>query len=118
MRPVCFVVMPFRTKDTFATPPAPAKVNFDALWEKALRPAIAVMGYEPVRADQDLGALIVKEMLERLYFSDLVLADLSIANGNVYYEVGIRHAACRAGCVRRCTSSTTTTAIRSCGATS
>ena len=99
VRPVCFVVMPFRTKETFALPPAPAKVNFDALWEKALRPAIDGLGYQAVRADQDLGALIVKEMLERLYFSDLVIADLSIANGNVYYEVGIRHAACKAGSV-------------------
>jgi hypothetical protein len=28
-----------------------------------------------------------------------VLADVSIPNGNVYYEVGIRHAAQRQGCV-------------------
>ena len=52
-----------------------------------------------MRADQDLGPLIIKEMLERLYFSDLVVADLSIPNGNVYYEVGIRHAAKDGGCV-------------------
>ena len=38
-------------------------------------------------------------MLERLYFSDLVLADLTIPNGNVYYEIGIRHAARNSGCV-------------------
>jgi hypothetical protein len=38
-------------------------------------------------------------MLERLYFADLVLADMTIANSNVYYEVGIRHAAQRTGCV-------------------
>src|SRR5215207_3889129 len=38
-------------------------------------------------------------MLERLYFSDLVMADLTIPNGNVYYEIGIRHAAKNAGCV-------------------
>ena len=38
-------------------------------------------------------------MLERLYFADLVLADMTIPNGNVYYEVGIRHAAQRTGCV-------------------
>ena len=98
-RPVCFVVMPFRTKDTRAQPPAPQQVNFDALWEKAFRPVIEELGYQPVRADQDLGALIIKEMLERLYFADLVIADLTIPNGNVYYEVGIRHAAKNAGCV-------------------
>jgi hypothetical protein len=98
-RPVCFMVMPFRRKDTGAAPPAPATVDFDALWEKALLPAIEAMGYQPVRADQDLGAMIILQMIERLYFSDLVLADLTIANGNVYYEVGVRHAAKRTGCV-------------------
>ena len=92
-RPICCVVMPFRTKDTNAPPPAPASVNLDALWQKALRPVLEELGYQPVRADQDLGALIVKEMIERLYFSDLVLADMTLPNGNVYYEVGIRHAA-------------------------
>ena len=38
-------------------------------------------------------------MVERLYFADLVLADMTIPNGNVYYEVGVRHAAKRTGCV-------------------
>jgi hypothetical protein len=97
--PVCFMVMPYRTRDTNLPPPAPARVNCDALWEKALRPAIEGLGYEAVRADQDLGALIIQGMLERLYFSDLVIADMTLPNGNVYYEVGIRHAAKEAGCV-------------------
>jgi hypothetical protein len=98
-RPVCFMVMPFRRKETRAPAPAPAFVDFDALWEKAFCPALEALGYQPVRADQDLGALIIKEMLERLYFSDLVMADLTIPNGNVYYEIGIRHAAKDVGCV-------------------
>lgn len=98
-RPVCFMVMPFGVKDTRATAPAPARVNFDVLWEKALRPVLDGLGYQPVRADQDLGALIIAEMLERLYFSDLVIADVTIPNGNVYYELGIRHAARDKGCV-------------------
>jgi hypothetical protein len=38
-------------------------------------------------------------MVERLYFADLVLADMTIPNGNVYYEVGVRHAAKKTGCV-------------------
>jgi hypothetical protein len=99
VKPICFMVMPFRTKETGANPPSPNKVDFDALWEKAFLPLIEAMGYQPVRADQDLGALIIKDMLERLYFSDLVLADLTIPNGNVYYEVGVRHALKNAGCV-------------------
>ena len=55
--------------------------------------------YDSVRADQDVRSLIINEMLERLYFSDLVLADMTIPNGNVYYEVGVRHACRDVGCV-------------------
>lgn len=98
-RPICFMVMPFSKKDTGAAAPAPGKIDFDALWEKAFRPLIEGMGYIAVRADQDLGGSIIKDMLERLYFSDLVLADLTIPNGNVYYEVGARHALKDKGCV-------------------
>ncbi len=43
--------------------------------------------------------MIITQMIERLYFADLVLADMTIPNGNVYYEVGIRHAAKEIGCV-------------------
>src|SRR5947209_10416936 len=100
-RPICFMIMPYGTKSTSPVTGAdvPEKVDFDRLWEAALRPAIFKAGYEPVRANEDVGALIITEMIERLAISDLVLADVSIPNGNVYYEVGIRHAAQRRGCV-------------------
>src|SRR4051812_31157351 len=98
-KPLCFMVMPFSTKETGAVPPAPAQVDFNALWDKALSPLIEGLGYQPVRADQDLGASIILDMLERLYFSDLVLAEMSIPNGNVYYEIGVRHAMKRDRCV-------------------
>jgi len=100
-RPVCFMIMPYSVKATGVAPgtEAPDKVNFDRLWDSALRPAIDKAGYDPVRANEDIGALIITEMIERLAISDLVLADVSIPNGNVYYEVGIRHAAQRRGCI-------------------
>ena len=53
-----------------------------------MTPAIRELGYDPVRADPDLGAAIIKEMIERLAISDLVIADVSTPNGNVYYEFG------------------------------
>ncbi|MFL6415681.1 MAG: TRAFs-binding domain-containing protein [Bryobacteraceae bacterium] len=100
-RPICFMIMPYGLKSTSPVKgtEGPDKVNFDRLWEAALRPAISNAGYEPVRANEDIGALIITEMIERLAISDLVLADVSIPNGNVYYEVGIRHAAQRQGCI-------------------
>jgi hypothetical protein len=98
--PVCFMIMPYGRKATQAEPGrGPAEIDFNALWDRGYVPTIKSLGYEPVRADQDTGALIVGQMLERLYFADLVLADMTIANGNVYYEVGIRHAAQKMGCV-------------------
>lgn len=99
-KPICFVIMPFGKKPTdTGTNGLPLEINFDALWEKAIRPALIDLGYEPIRADQDIGALIIKEMLERLALADLVVADVTIPNANVYYEVGIRHAAKKSGCV-------------------
>ena len=98
--PVCFMIMPYGRKPTQAEAGrGPAEIDFNALWDRGYVPTIKALGYEPVRADQDTGALIVSEMLERLYFADLVLADMTIPNGNVYYEVGIRHAAQKTGCV-------------------
>lgn len=100
VRPVCFMVMPFGTKRVDPKPDrAPDNIDFDALWNRALAPFIDELGYEPVRADQDTGASILLEMLERLYFSDLVVADMTIPNGNVYYEIGIRHACRPSGCL-------------------
>lgn len=99
-KPICFMVMPFGTKPVVpAVRGAPAQVDFDALWNKAFCPALEELGYDPVRADQETGAGIILEMLERLFFSDLVVADMTIPNGNVYYEIGIRHACRQSGCV-------------------
>lgn len=97
---IAFMVMPFSTKKTgLSRNQGPKEVDFDALWEKALAPALTELGYQPVRADQDVGALIIVEMIQRLAYSDLVVADISIANANVYYEIGVRHAAKKDGCV-------------------
>jgi hypothetical protein len=105
-RQTCFVVMPFGTKATgnagssaTSAKPAPARINFDRLWKDAFEPTLDALGYDPVRADAEAGSVILADMLQRLRYADLVLADLSIPNGNVYYEVGIRHAAQRTGCV-------------------
>lgn len=101
LRPVCFMVMPFRKKKVSspAIEGAPAELNCDALWDSAYRPAIENAGYTPIRADLDTGSVIVKDMLERLAFADLVLADVSLPNGNVYYEIGLRHVAKDTGCI-------------------
>src|SRR5258705_5177825 len=98
--PVCFMIMPYGRKPTQAEAGrGPAEIDYNALWDRGYVPVIKALGYDPVRADQDAGALIISQMLERLYFADLVLADMTTPNGNVYYEVGIRNAAKKEGCV-------------------
>lgn len=97
---ICFMVMPYDTKPTAVEPGmGPERVDFNALWLDVFRPAIEKLGYQAVRADIDLGPLIITEMIQRLAISDLVIADISIANANVYYEIGVRHAARETGCV-------------------
>lgn len=100
MKPICLMIMPYGKKPTQADAAVGVPViDFNALWDRAYAPAIKELGFDPVRADQDVGALIITQMIERLYFADLVLADMTIPNGNVYYELGIRHAAKQKGCV-------------------
>jgi hypothetical protein len=84
-RPSCFMIMPYGRKPTqVEAGHGPAEIDFNALWDRGYVPVIQALGYQPVRADQDTGALIITQMLERLYFADLVLADMTIANSNVY----------------------------------
>ena len=103
LKKVAFVAMPFGTKATGVSGgKGPANVDFDALWEKALSPALSGLNYLPIRADNQTGSVIIKDMLEQLVLADLVLADVSIPNGNVYYEAGVRHAARETGCILLC----------------
>ena len=100
LRKVAFVAMPFGIKPTGVKPAnGPTEVNFDALWDRAISGALSTLGYLPIRADNQTGSMIVKDMLEQLVHADLVLADISIPNGNVYYEAGVRHAARERGCI-------------------
>lgn len=93
--------MPYRVKDVPGPPRdgVPARIDFDALWDLAIRPALGRLGYQAVRGDADPSGVILHEMVERLALADLVLADVSVPNGNAYYEIGIRHVARDTDCV-------------------
>ena len=50
-------------------------------------------GLEPIRADEEkIGGTIHKPMFERLMLCHYAVADITGANPNVFYELGIRHA--------------------------
>ncbi len=85
----CFVLMPFGTK----TDGVKKEIDFDKVYKSFIKPAIIKAGLEPIRADEEKsGGFIHKPMYERLMFCDFAVADLSFANANVFYELGIRHA--------------------------
>lgn len=87
-KPLCFVLMPFGTKPN----PAGGSINFDAVYEQLIRPAIVAAEMEPIRADEEkLGGIIHKPMFERLILCPYAVADLTTANANVFYELGVRH---------------------------
>lgn len=89
-KPLCFVLMPFGEKaDTSGM-----KINFDIIYEELIHPAIEQAGLEPIRADEEkAGGMIHKPMFERLILCEYAVADLTTANPNVFYELGVRHAA-------------------------
>ena len=79
-----FVIMPFGTKEG---------INFNKVYDDYIKPALEQQGYEVFRADKALAAgEIREEMFQELLLADLVVADLSIDNPNVWYELGVRHA--------------------------
>jgi hypothetical protein len=68
-------------------------IDFDAVYEELIRPAVEAAGLEPLRADEErAGGVIHKPMFERLVLCDYAVADLTTANANVFYELGVRHA--------------------------
>ena len=87
--PLCFVLMPFGKKPDGSG----GTVDFDAVYRELIAPAIDRAGLEPLRADEEsTGGIIHKPMFERLILCEFAVADLTTANANVFYELGVRHA--------------------------
>jgi hypothetical protein len=89
MKPLCFVLMPFGTKKD---PGTGLDIDFNHIYETAIRIGVEAAGMEPIRADEErTGGIIHKAMFERLMLCDFAVADLTTANANVFYELGVRH---------------------------
>jgi tetratricopeptide (TPR) repeat protein len=86
-----FVAMPFgRKRDATGR----LQIDFDAVYAQAIKPAAKAAGVEVIRADEERGGGIIhRPMYERLLLAEIVIADLTFANANVFYELGVRHAA-------------------------
>ena len=87
--PLCFVLMPFGRKPAVGG----ALIDFDAVYRELISPAIEGAGLDALRADDEMtGGIIHKPMFERLILCEFAIADLTTANANVFYELGVRHA--------------------------
>jgi len=77
----CFVMMPFGAW-------------FDRYYQEIYAPAIKDAGFEPVRADELFSTgSVVEQIWEQIVKAKLLLADLTGKNANVFYELGLAHAA-------------------------
>jgi len=78
-----FVVRPFGEKSS---------VNFDTIHDQLIAPALRAFGVDKTTTLDILEAGNIRaDMFRLLLTADVVIADLSIHNANVFYELGIRH---------------------------
>ncbi|HEX2996779.1 MAG TPA: tetratricopeptide repeat-containing protein [Anaerolineales bacterium] len=74
--------------------------DFNAIYSQLIKPALEAAGFEAFRADEETtSGDILTDMFQELLLADLCIADMSIDNANVFYELGIRHAFRKRGIV-------------------
>lgn len=77
----CFVMMPFGEW-------------FDKYYKEIYIPAIKDASFEPIRADELFSTgSVVEQIWEQINKSKILLAELTGKNANVFYELGLAHAA-------------------------
>ena len=79
-----FIVRPFGTK---------SGIDFDAVEKTLIGPALEQLDIGGRTTAEIMGPGNIREdMFQLLLTADLVIADITLHNANVYYELGIRHA--------------------------
>ena len=79
-----FIVRPFGNKNG---------IDFDKIETDLIRPAMQQAGLTGGTTGEFLQQGNIRtDMFEQLLIADVVIADISIHNANVFYELGIRHA--------------------------
>jgi hypothetical protein len=79
---LCFVDMPFGKKPDLKSG---VVVDFDQIYEEAIKPTIHACGLEALRGDEErTGGIIHSAMFARLLLAEIVVGDLTLANANVF----------------------------------
>jgi len=87
-----FIVRPFGKKRVAITEGQSVEIDFDAIDQALIKPALVANGLEGETTEIIAAAGNIRvDMFEMLITYDLVIADISIDNANVFYELGIRH---------------------------
>lgn len=83
----CFVICPIGEEDS------PIRESSNKMIDFIISEPLEEFGYTPVRADeiQEPG-LITTQVIQKTINSELVVADLTNHNPNVFYELALRHA--------------------------
>jgi hypothetical protein len=90
-RKPCFIVMPISTRAASAETYNDDQHFFHVL-ELLFVPAVVAAGYEPVIPTVAGSLVIHQEIIRQLCTAEMVLADMSSLNENVFFEMGIRTA--------------------------
>ncbi|MGE0608989.1 MAG: hypothetical protein AB7O62_17975 [Pirellulales bacterium] len=66
---------------------------YDSLWEEVIRPVAKNAGFDPHRADDVFRpGVILQDIVRGIKGSDVVIAEVTPKNANVFYELGYAHA--------------------------
>jgi hypothetical protein len=85
----CFVIMPFGEK----VDADGRTINFDEVYRELFIEPAQSLGFEVIRCDEIASAgSIHKAMFTHIVLDDLALVDITTANPNMFYELGVRHA--------------------------
>ncbi|WP_146017550.1 hypothetical protein [Verrucosispora sp. ts21] len=83
----CFVIAPIGPEGS------DTRKRSDQILNHVIRPVVEERGYVAVRGDEiERSGMITSQVLDRIILNDLVIADLTDQNANVFYELAVRHA--------------------------
>ena len=79
-RPKAFIVMQFSSP-------------YNEVYRDAIEPLVAAIGFEPIRGDDiAVPGIIINDIWSYITEASVIIAEISEANPNVYYEIGMAHA--------------------------
>lgn len=83
----CFVIAPI------GDPESDTRKRSDQILKHVIEPSVGEMGYKSIRADKiSEPGMITSQVIQNIIDDQLVIADLTERNPNVFYELATRHA--------------------------